>query len=273
MKRIFSALSLLILATMACTWSELVVPTPAFLPSVQIPPTPTPFIATVTPIILPPTATLILPATATPFSPTEEATITPTTTPTSENTVTATAAPASPTATQTVISPPTETASPQPPTTTLPPSPTPLPTIPSSTPATTFCLPVYSSTFEQEVVTLINEEREKAGLDPLTMQPQLRAAARGHSEDMACNDFISHTGSNGSSPWARIQAQGYTYSMAAENVAGGQTTPRAVVDAWLESNTHRVNILSPDFIHIGVGYTYRENSTFGAYWTAVFAKP
>ncbi len=135
------------------------------------------------------------------------------------------------------------------------------------------CVPAYSSGFESEVVALINEARADDNLDPLVMQSQLRAAALEHSVDMACNDFVSHTGSDGSSPWARIQNQGYVFSTAAENVAAGQLTPQDVVDAWMASNSHRANIMNPDFVHIGVGYAYVDGSTFGVYWTAVFASP
>ncbi len=322
MKRLLAALFVLGLASLACSWSDVTVPTPAFIPSVQVPPSATPYLATVTPTFPPPSATAFLPATETPTAlpPTETATAT-------QPAPSATATAAAVTATRTLAPPPTSTATPDasttpptptfttvpptptfttvpptptfttvpptptfttvPPTptfTTVPPTPTfttvpPTPTFttvpptPTFTPVSDVCIPLYSNWFESEVVTLINEERARDGLDPLTMQNQLWAAARGHSEDMACNDFISHTGSDGSSPWARIAAEGYVYSMAAENVAGGQPTPQEVVAAWMASDSHRANIMNPDFVHIGVGYAYLEGTTFGAYWTAVFARP
>lgn len=61
--------------------------------------------------------------------------------------------------------------------------------------------------------------------------------------------------------------------MAAENVAAGQPTPRDVVDAWMASDSHRANIMNPDFVDIGIGYAYVDGTTFRAYWTADFAKP
>ncbi len=320
MKRLFLVSLVLLVASLACSWSDVVVPTPAFVPDVHLPASPTPILVTVTLAPASPTATAFLPATMTPTAfdiatatgtmtytpsptgtatvapptgtttitpPTATATITPPTGTTTIAPPTATATVAPPTGTTTIapptatatVAPPTATATVAPPTATAtiaPPTATftaiPLPTL-TPTPADSVCVPVYNNGFENEVVYWINEERGKAGLDPLTMQTQLWAAARGHSVDMACNDFISHTGSDGSSPWTRIAAEGYSYSMAAENVAGGQPTPRDVVDAWMASDSHRANIMNPDFVHIGIGYAFRQGSTFGAYWTAVFARP
>ncbi len=131
--------------------------------------------------------------------------------------------------------------------------------------------------FPEQVVDLVNQERQNAGCPPVTMDDRLRAAAQGHSEDMALNDFFSHIGSDGSLPWDRITAQGYDFSTAGENIAAGYTSPQEVMNAWMNSPGHRANILDCDFTDIGVGYYYLRNDTgevnYHYYWTQDFAAP
>ncbi|MBE9181079.1 pre-peptidase C-terminal domain-containing protein [Oculatella sp. LEGE 06141] len=131
--------------------------------------------------------------------------------------------------------------------------------------------------FAQQVFQLINIERRNAGLLPLKTNPKLVAAAKNHSWDMATNDFFAHIGSNGSSPLDRIRASGYKFSLAAENVAAGQSTPEAVVQAWMNSPGHRANILNAQVREMGIGYYFLANDagnlTFQHYWTQDFAKP
>ena len=104
----------------------------------------------------------------------------------------------------------------------------------------------------QEVVALVNQERAAAGCPALGISAELTAAAQGHSEDMAINNIFGHSGSNGSSPWDRMDAAGYPAG-AAENVAAGQTTAEAVMESWMRSPGHRGNILNCSLTAIGVG--------------------
>ena len=128
-----------------------------------------------------------------------------------------------------------------------------------------------------EVVRETNYRRSLYGCPPLMLNQQLLAAGQSHSDDMAINDFFSHTGSDGSSPWQRIQAAGYSYSLAAENIAAGYSTPQAVVQGWMNSPGHRDNILNCALQEIGVGYRNLEIDTgsvnYHYYWTQVFASP
>jgi uncharacterized protein YkwD len=128
--------------------------------------------------------------------------------------------------------------------------------------------------FEARVLELINIERAKVGAPALHSQSQLAMAARLHSADMACNNFFSHTGSDGASLSTRVARQGYIgYYYLAENIAAGYSTPESVMNGWMNSSGHRANILNANYTEIGVGYVYWSNSTYGAYWTADFAKP
>ena len=134
-----------------------------------------------------------------------------------------------------------------------------------------------STQFIEQVVELTNIERAKAGLQPLQLNNKLLAAAQDHSNDMAQDDFFSHTGADGSSVGDRVKSSGYQYSTTGENIAAGQTTPAQVVEGWMKSPGHRANILNPNYTEIGVGYEYLENDTgsvnYNHYWTQVFGTP
>jgi len=146
-------------------------------------------------------------------------------------------------------------------------------TQPTNTTASTTCNPSGNSSFESQVIALINQERADEGLSALSSQSQLTSAARIHSADMACNDFFSHNSPTTGSPYDRITAQGYDFSWAGENIAAGYTSPASMVESWMNSPGHRANILNENYIHIGIGYAYWGDSTYGSYWTAVFASP
>ena len=117
---------------------------------------------------------------------------------------------------------------------------------------------------EEEVVKLVNEEREKHGLQPLQISEKLMQTAREKSDDMAINNYSSHTDPNG-------------YNMAkdmnvAENIAGVSSTPKGVFNEWLSSNTgHKENILDPNSKYIGVGVAYNIDSKYMYYWTQQFS--
>jgi uncharacterized protein YkwD len=101
----------------------------------------------------------------------------------------------------------------------------------------------------------------------------LGEAARSHAIDMAENDMMSHTGSDGSTMLVRIERAGLggEWLMLAENVAAGQRTPEAVVAAWMDSPGHRANILEPGLTHLGVGVHRYPGTRFMYYWAQKFA--
>jgi VCBS repeat-containing protein len=119
---------------------------------------------------------------------------------------------------------------------------------------------------EHQVLVLVNEERSKNGLSPLSPDDRLTAAARGHSQDMSDNSFCSHDSSDGGTYSDRIEQAGYKpWSALGENVACGFSTPEAAMDAWMNSSGHRANILSDSYCDLGVG-------TVGLYWTQDFGR-
>jgi len=124
------------------------------------------------------------------------------------------------------------------------------------------------SEFEAEVVRLVNIERQKAGLQPLQASVELSNVARKKSEDMAKNNYFSHTSPTYGSPFDMMKSFGIKYNTAGENIAKGHLTPQSVVNAWMNSSGHRANILNSSFKKIGVGFYKSSNGT--NYWTQMF---
>ncbi|MFG2980237.1 CAP domain-containing protein [Streptomyces sp. NPDC048258] len=115
------------------------------------------------------------------------------------------------------------------------------------------------------VLSLVNQERAAAGCPALTLNAKLTKAAQDHSADMAAHSNMSHTGSDGSDPGARITRAGYTWSTYGENVAYGYSTPEKVMEGWMNSPGHRQNILNCSFKEIGIGLAEPNH-----YWTQDF---
>jgi uncharacterized YkwD family protein len=121
------------------------------------------------------------------------------------------------------------------------------------------------SAYEQKVVDLTNQERAKYGLAALKVDTALSQVAREKSLDMNKNGYFSHTSPTYGSPFDMMKQFGISYQYAGENIAMGQRTPEEVVQAWMNSEGHRKNILSANFNYIGVGYVEQGN-----YWTQMF---
>lgn len=118
-----------------------------------------------------------------------------------------------------------------------------------------------------EVLRLVNRERAKAGCGAVHRDSRIERAALLHSQDMARNDYFSHTSRDGRSPWDRMRAQGYTYG-SGENIAAGQGSAAAVMRAWMNSSGHRANILNCKSKAMGVGIGH--GGSYGIYWTQGF---
>lgn len=140
---------------------------------------------------------------------------------------------------------------------------------PTATPKTTAAPAATSaSAIEKEVFELVNEVRAQYGLSKLTWADDLANVARAHSRDMINRSFFDHTNPDGYSPFDRLRNNGISYRTAAENIAYGQRTPKAVMDAWMNSSGHRANILNANVKELGVGAATNSSGTI--YWTQVF---
>ncbi|ABX42308.1 CAP domain-containing protein [Lachnoclostridium phytofermentans] len=120
--------------------------------------------------------------------------------------------------------------------------------------------------YAEQVVKLVNEERAKNGLSPLTIDKSVESAALVRSKEI--EKSFSHTRPNGSTFSTALKEQGVNYMAAGENIAWGQKSPEEVMQAWMNSEGHRANILNAKFTKIGVGYYQNSNGT--KYWTQLF---
>lgn len=121
-----------------------------------------------------------------------------------------------------------------------------------------------------EVLRLVNIERASAGLNPLTLDTRLCTAAQKRAVEISTQTDIQHTRPNGASCFTVLDEMNIPYFYAAENIAGGYLTPEAVVQGWMNSEDHRVNILDPYFNKIGIGFYKKDNSTYQYYWSQFF---
>jgi uncharacterized protein YkwD len=122
------------------------------------------------------------------------------------------------------------------------------------------------------MVVLMNEQRHANGCSvDLVRIDSLTAAARRHSIDMATNNFIGHTGSDGSTSSSRAADAGFAGG-GTENAAAGNSDARSTLNQWLDDQPHRAPILNCDLNVVGIGYAYSESSTYKHYWTADFGR-
>ncbi len=121
------------------------------------------------------------------------------------------------------------------------------------------------SQFARQVIDLTNAQRSKNGLPALKADSQLSGVAQKKAVDMQQKHYFSHTSPTYGSPFDMMRDFGVTYKSAGENIAQGQRTPQEVVTAWMNSEGHRKNILSPNFTHIGVGF-----ESTGKNWSQMF---
>lgn len=177
------------------------------------------------------------------------------------------------------------------PTPTLPPSSTPVtPTVagqptqaavtgtPAATgSASTTCVVTEKAAFVTELQTLVNNTRTSNNLPALSVNQSLVSAAKAHTADMLCKNYLSHTGLDGSTPQTRVLAQGYTASVVVEAIyalppANG-ITPQSAFNWWMNDPASRADILNPNTTQFGVAYGEYEKSLLGAYFVLVAAKP
>lgn len=114
--------------------------------------------------------------------------------------------------------------------------------------------PANSSGYAAQVVTLVNQERARAGLSPLSSHAELANMALVKAKDMKNNGYFDHNSPTYGSPFDMMKSFGISYRYAGENIAMGQRTPQEVMNAWMNSPGHKANILSGNFTSIGVAY-------------------
>mgnify|MGYP003309729232 CR=1 FL=1 len=125
---------------------------------------------------------------------------------------------------------------------------------------------IENASFVKEVIRLVNIERNKSGLNSLTEDAMLNKACSTRATEIV--RAFSHTRPDGRDCFTALSDIGYSYRSAGENIAYGQSSPSSVVNAWMNSEGHRKNILNSNYSKIGVGC---HNNGGTLYWAQFFA--
>lgn len=126
---------------------------------------------------------------------------------------------------------------------------------------------------ELAFLALINDYRRQKGLRELSLNNELGAAAKFHSQDMATNNYFRHTLSNGDSSEKNIERHGYTeWIYIGENIAAGMPSASEVFLGWKLSPSHDDNMRNGHYAEIGIGRAYNASSKWGWYWTTTFGR-
>lgn len=103
------------------------------------------------------------------------------------------------------------------------------------------------------VADLVNSQRTDTGLQALTVNPLLTEAAQDKANDMAAKGYFAHVSPDGTLPWYWFKLVGYNYQFAGENLAVNFDDSNDVVTAWMNSPTHKANILKQQYTETGIG--------------------
>ena len=128
-----------------------------------------------------------------------------------------------------------------------------------------------SSSMEDEVLKLVNHEREKAGVAPLKLNETLNSMANVRAVE--ASQYFSHTRLHGKACFTIFDDFDMDYSYSGENLAAGNSTAAATVEQWINSPGHYANMIDPEFTEIGIGFYYDENSTYKYHWVQIFRCP
>lgn len=131
---------------------------------------------------------------------------------------------------------------------------------------------IHNGAFENQLLTLINNQRVLAGMAVLTDSYPLEVSSGEHSDDMAINNYLSHDGLDGSTYWSREVAAGYSGSWGGEIIyagSGQNNNPESAVTWWMNDPPHKTIILA-DYDDFGAGYAFCPTGTYGGFFTVDF---
>ncbi len=131
------------------------------------------------------------------------------------------------------------------------------------------------ATAQSDIVALVNAYRANNGLQVVSQNGALTAAAAWMAGDMAAKNYIGHVSSDGRSPTQRMSAFGYpaTSMYTGEDLGAGYATAGAVLAGWQASAAHNAVLLNPNYNAVGIGLAYEPGSTYKWYWAADFGGP
>jgi hypothetical protein len=105
------------------------------------------------------------------------------------------------------------------------------------------------------IIAEMNQDRQAQGLSPLRINPALSAAAQSRSQLLAGEGRIYHVSAPAGTPWPNLARAGYSYTNAGENLAVGIEATGTLEDRWMNSPSHRENIVNGIYEDVGVGVT------------------
>ena len=145
----------------------------------------------------------------------------------------------------------------------------------SAAAVTTIERSIQSASAQSDLVVLVNAYRANAGLQAVSANGALTAAAGWMAGDMASRNYIGHVSSDGRSPTQRMSAFGYPAASmyTGEDLGAGFGTASAVLAGWQASAAHNAVLLNPNYNAVGIGLVYEPNSTYKWYWAADFGGP
>jgi uncharacterized protein YkwD len=112
--------------------------------------------------------------------------------------------------------------------------------------------PQVAAVVSAALVDLANADRATEGLQHLQVNPTLVAVAQAKANDMAAKGYFAHTSPQGLDPWYWFKEEGYAFTYAGENLAVDFSDSADVERAWMNSPTHRKNVLDPKYTEIGI---------------------
>lgn len=112
-----------------------------------------------------------------------------------------------------------------------------------------------------EILELVNKDRAEQGLSPLKANAALNLAAIAKANDMLDQNYFAHVSPAGVQPWHWMKNLGYNYTHAGENLAEGFEKAKDLEKSWMESVSHRANILSPLYSEAGIAVVRQGNTS------------
>lgn len=142
--------------------------------------------------------------------------------------------------------------------------------------------PEPATNFQRQMLAAVNAarvagytcgNRKMPAVAAVVWNNQLQQAALLHSQNMAAGDYFNHKDQAGNRVGERVYAVGYNWRAAGENIAAGQLEAEVVINGWLGSRGHCLNIMDGDFSQMGMASYTNKNTYYGIYWTQVLAAP
>lgn len=125
---------------------------------------------------------------------------------------------------------------------------------------TTFMQPISNTLVKAlnpaDIISQTNETRKRLNKNELNINQNLMSGAQSKAEDMAKRHYFAHFGPDGQTPWEFFETAGYDYEIAGENLAITNESEQKVIDGWMNSSTHRDNLLNNKYTDFGIGIAY-----------------